>query len=139
MNKQKALRTDFWVQLTGVILLIATAILSRFFGQMLSWSMVVLLMLVIWQFFSGIYIAVEFKMWYRGVPSGGLLVLVTLAILFAASQFTIGLFIALCIFPLILLSNLAMAAADWYRLQHKKRSRWHPPQETILDAEDIFI
>lgn len=139
MDKGKVLRIDFQVQVASIAALIVLCMLSWLGGQWLSYGIILLLLLVIWQFFSGIYIAAEFKMLHRGVPPGALLVLVTLCILFAAAEFTSGLLIGACLFPIILLSNVILAASDWYSwYSSQKINTWHPHRETILDTEDIF-
>jgi ABC-type multidrug transport system permease subunit len=139
MDKGKALRTDFQVQAGSTVTLIGVSILSWLSDQWLIWAVILLLLLVIWQFFTGIYIASEFKMMYRGLPPGALLILVTMSILFAAADFTWGLLISLCLFPLILLSNVVLAATDLHRWQAShKVNRWHPHKENILDTEDMF-
>lgn len=141
MDKHKVLHTDFLAQIVFVGLMLTLVALSFVQGQLLTWGIVVLLLMIIWQFFSGVYIAAEFKMWYRLIPPLALMVLVTVAILFAALEFTLGLFISLCLFPLILLSNVTLATLDWYQQHHqsyKKWKGWRPIQETILDTEDMF-
>lgn len=139
MDKGKVLRTDFQVQAASMVALIGIIGWSGVFGQGMNWLLLLLSLLVIWQFFSGIYIASEFKMLYRGVPPGALLILVTLCILFAAADFTMGLLIGAYLFPLILLSNVVLAVADWYRWHTAKKSKqWQLHQETILDTDDMF-
>lgn len=141
MDKHKVLHTDFLAQMAFVGSILTLVALSLAQGQLLTWGIVVFLLLIIWQFFSGVYIAAEFKMWYRLIPPLALMVLVTIAILFAVLEFTLGLFISLCLFPLILLGNVTLATLDWYQQNYqsyKKWKRWHPIQETILDTEDMF-
>ncbi len=139
MDKGKVLRTDFQVQTASTVALIGTLGWSGVFGQGMTWVLLLLSLLVIWQFFCGIYLAAEFKMLYRGVPPGALLILVTLCILFAAADFTMGLLIGACLFPLILLSNVVLAVADWYRWHTAKKNKpWRLHHETILDTDDMF-
>lgn len=141
MDKHKVIHTDFLAQMVFVGLILTLLALSLAQGQLLTWGIVVLLLLIIWQFFSGVYIAAEFKMWHRLIPPLALMVLVTIAILFAALEFTLGVFISLCLFPLVLLSNVTLALLDWYQQRHqfyKRWKGWHPIQETILDTEDMF-
>lgn len=135
MEKGKVLRLDLIAQLTAVAILLLFIILSQTQQLPLYWAAIVLIILVVWQFFFGIYIATAFKMFYRGVPPGALLILVTVAILFAVAAFDLGLLFSFCLFPLILLSNLVLAMVDWFRW---KARHTHPSAEAILDTDDIF-
>lgn len=140
MNKRQILRIDFFVQVALLGITAGAIGWEWFFGKGSSWALLSALLFVIWQFFSGIYIAAEFKMWYRGVPPGTLMMLITVAILLAAAgSDTVFGIILLILVPLVLLSNLILAAVDWYRFGHRQKlGKWSTDKETILDTQDVF-
>jgi|GEM_PF-4523545 peptidoglycan/LPS O-acetylase OafA/YrhL len=140
MSQKQIVRLDLIIQLTGISLLVGMIVLVFEHSNRLHWLLFILVPLVIWQFLSGIYTAVEFKRWYRIVLPGALLVLVTICILLAAARWiTDTLLISLCLFPLILIANVVLAVVDWYQICHAPKIMGRQPgPDQILDAEEIF-
>ncbi len=141
MDKRKVVRTDFFVQAALIIIAIGAFLSPYKYGSSGSVAVVCFVLFVIWQFFSNIYIATEFKMRYRFIPPVTFLLLVIMA--FALDAYNVnGILsgIAFLLIPIVLLGNLVLAGIDWYRLERQHAaSRWHPDKDRILDTEDIFI
>lgn len=137
MNKRKVVRTDFFVQVVLIVIAIGAFLSPYNYGLSGSVALIFFVLFVVWQFFSNIYIAAEFKMRYRNIPPAALLLLVFIA---ASGVNDILSIITALLVPMVLLGNLVLAGIDWYRLERQhEASQWHPDKDRILDTEDTFI
>ncbi|MFN7117928.1 MAG: hypothetical protein ACK4TA_14095 [Saprospiraceae bacterium] len=133
MNKRQVLRIDFFVQVGMILFMLGTGTWSYFYGQSISWVLLLFFLFIIWQFFSAIYMAAEFKMWHRSIPPIALVLLIVLGIALGQG------IVALLFMPFMLLANLLLAGMDWYRAVQQYRMRlWQNDSDTILDTEEIF-
>lgn len=138
MNQRKILRTDLIVQCT---------FLSLFALVMLLWLVAgvvnyiagtsVFLLLLSWQFFSGIYIAAELKWWYRGAIPVALLVVMVLSILLIALGLRTGVLLAFGLAPVIAIVNFLVSVLDFQK-SNKNITAVNKSSEKILDSEEIF-
>lgn len=139
MQKGTALYTDFLLQgiLTGIIIL--TGFIMGRYGMWWTLGICTFLVLLVYQFFSGVYLAAEYKLFYRGLLPAALLVLVTVSILFAAFNLRMGVFFALYLTPVLSLGNLVFSAFDWLKSKKEHTNLdWNTRHEHILDSKEVF-
>lgn len=139
MEKGQALQMDFMIQaiLSGITVGIAVVILL--YGMLWTLGVCTFLVLLIYQFFSGVYLAAEYKLFYRGFLPAALLILVTLSILFAAFNFRMGVLFALYLTPVLSLGNFVFSSFDWLKSkQEQEKLNWNTKHEHILDSKEVF-
>lgn len=138
MNKRKIIRTDFLVQ----AILFACTVVSVGIWLALGSSnymvcVVIFLMLLSWQFFSGIYIAAELGRWYRGALPMLLLVGLVVSILLLAFGIPMGIFAAFGLAPVIAIANFVVGLVDFRQYQESQIPK-KIGDERILDSGDLF-
>ena len=138
MNQRRIIRTDFWVQ---SILFGGTVVSLVIWLRLGSPNEVIclsaFLLLLSWQFFSGIFIAAELGRWYRGALPICLLLALVLSILLLAAGLPTGVFAAFGLAPIIALTNFAVGFAD-YRQYGRHLFYQKFGDERILDSGDLF-
>lgn len=138
MNQRRILRTDLIVQciflsLLGIALLfwLALGLVSYLAGTS------AFLLLLSWQFFSGIYIASELKWWYRGAIPMALLVAMVMSILLIALGMRMGILLAFGLAPVIAATNFVVSIMDFQK-SNRNITFINKNNEKILDSEEIF-
>jgi len=138
MNQRKIIRTDFWVQsilFGGTVVSLVVWLRLGSPNEVICLS--AFLLLLSWQFFSGIFIAAELRRWYRGALPICLLLAMVLSILLLTAGLPTGVFAAFGLAPVIALANFAVGFADY----QQNRERIFPGQfenDHILDSGDLF-
>lgn len=138
MNQRRILRTDLIVQcifltLFGIALLLwlALGLVSYLVGTS------AFLLLLSWQFFSGIYIAAELKWWYRGAIPMALLMAMVMSILLIALGMRTGVLLAFGLAPVIAIANFIVSIMDFQK-SNRNITLINKNIEKILDSEEIF-
>lgn len=137
MDKRKMIRTDAILQ--SVLLGLTVVALGLWFWlETANYHFVVMfLVLLSWQFFSGVYIAVELKRWYRAALPASLLIAFVLGILLIAVGLPLGVWVVLGLTPIISITNYVVGLID-FQSTKKYKSFLSIQDDRILDSGDLF-
>lgn len=138
MNQRRILRTDLIVQCVFLSLFAIALLLWLALGLVnyLAGTSAFLLLLS-WQFFSGIYIAAELKWWYRGAIPMALLMVMVVSILLIALGMRTGVLLVFGLAPVIAIANFIVSIMDFQK-SNRKITLVNKKIEGILDSEEIF-
>lgn len=138
MNPRKILQTDLLLQ--GILSSMVVIALAFWWWVGLSgyWlAVAAFLCLLSWQFFSGIYIAIELRRWYRGALPMCLLGALVISILLMVMGTPMGVITVFGAAPVISVVNLVVCIIDF---QHNRKAlqSLRARNERILDSNEIF-
>lgn len=109
---------------------------NRFEGSFYL-ALIAFLLLLAWQFFSGIYIGVEFKMKHRSLFQIGYFCLGIIGLIFTVAGMPMGLAVVFSFTPVFMLVYFLVACFDLRRTILKEKSEVFG-DDKVLDSGDIF-
>ncbi len=140
MNERKIIRTDFWVQAILFACIVVPFLIWLLAGKSETnflQCIVSFLVLLAWQFFSGIQMAAELGRWYRGISSACLLIGLVLGIVLLSMDLPTGGWITFYLMPITVATNLIIGVIDFQKYE-RTQLREKIGNEHILDSGDLF-
>ena len=140
MKEKRILQTDVLMQSILILTIVITLLMGL--GQT-GWEgtfylgMIAFILLLAWQFFSGIYIGVELKMRHRGFFQFGYFLLGIIGLLFTILGLPFGLLVVFTITPVVMLVYFTVCCFDLRSLIVRKNRRLLG-DEKVLDSGELF-
>lgn len=142
LNKKQILLIDIIMQSVLIAVTLVSVIVgigeagNRFEGSFYL-ALIAFLLLLAWQFFSGIYIGVELKMKHRSLFQIGYFCIGIIGLLFTVMGMPMGLGVVFSFTPVFMLVYFLVACYDLRQAILKEKTKSFGDAE-ILDSGDIF-
>ena len=142
LKRKQLLQIDIIVQSVLIAVIILSVIVSlseeinRFEGSFYL-ALIAFLLLLAWQFFSGIYIGVELKMKHRSLFQIGYFCLGIIGLIFTVIGLPMGLAVVFSFTPVFMLVYFLVACFDLRRAIIEEKSETFG-DDSVLDSGDIF-
>ncbi len=142
LKRKQLLQIDIIVQSVLIVLVIVSVIVGidsedNDYEGSFYLAIIGFLLLLAWQFFSGIYIGVELKMKHRSLFQIGYFCLGIVGLLFTVMGIPMGLIIVFSSTPVFMLIYFIVACFDLHRTIIKEKSE-AIGDDQVLDSGDIF-